>query len=106
MARPTHFSPEPAVALVMTANVSETRRLAGESLGDDVEKVGLRHRPRMLDLDRRNHLDRLADILLAHAQPFQSGRQAEADIEIVKAARRIADAEGACDAPHRLGRGV
>ncbi len=40
----------------------------------------------------------------AHAQPLESGRQADADIKIVKPARRIGRAKRTLDPRHRLGR--
>ena len=39
-------------------------------------------------------------ILFAHAEALEPGRQAEPHVEIVKAARRVADAERALDARH------
>src|SRR5580693_4745617 len=72
MARPTHFSPEPAVAPVMAKYVSEPRRLAVKRLADDFGEVGFRNRPRMRDFDRRDNVDGFADVFLAHAQTPQS----------------------------------
>src|SRR5580704_2781185 len=100
MARPTHFIPEPAVAPFMVGYVSEPRRLAEKRLADDFSEVGFRYRPRMRDFDGRDNVDGLADVFLAHAEALQPGRQSEPHVEIVKAARRVADAECAPDARH------
>src|SRR5580692_1179960 len=104
MARPTHFIPEPAVAPVMAKYVSEPRRLAVKSLTNDFGEVGLRNRPRMGDFDRCDNVDGFADVFLAQPQSPQPGRQSEPHVEIVKAARRVADAECALDACHGFGR--
>src|SRR5580704_8906303 len=100
MARPTHFIPEPAVAPVMAGCVSESRRLAEKRLANDFGEVGFGDRPRMGDLDRRDHVDGLGEIVLAHAETLEPGRQPKPYVEIVKAARRVAYAERALDALH------
>src|ERR1700731_1956732 len=104
MARPTHFIPEPAVAPVMAGCVSEPRRFAEKRLGNDFGEVNFGDWPRMSDLDGRDHVDSFCEILLAHAETLEAGRQAKPHVEIVKAARRVAHAEGALDARHGLGR--
>src|SRR5580658_4194138 len=82
---------------------SKSRRLASIRLADDVREVGFADRPRMGDLDGCDHVDGLGQILLAHAETFETGRQSQPHIEIVKAARRVARAERALDARHGLG---
>src|ERR1700722_8183386 len=104
MARPTHFIPGPAVAPVMAGCVSEPRRLAEKRLANDVGEVGFGDRPRMSDLDGRDHVDGFCKILLAHAEALETRRQAEPHIEIVKAAGCVGHAERALDARHGVGR--
>src|SRR5580704_8347377 len=84
MARPTHFIPEPAVAPVMGRHFSKSRRLAEKRLADDFGEVGLGDRPGMGDLDGRDHVDGFGEIVLAHAETLEPGRQAQPHIEVVK----------------------
>src|SRR5580692_9851291 len=92
MARPTHFIPEPAVAPVIVWHFSKSRRLAEKRLANDFGEVGLGDRPGMIDLDGRDHVDGLGEIVLAHAETLEPGRQPKPYVEIVKAARRVAHA--------------
>src|ERR1700675_500907 len=100
MARPTHFIPEPTVAPVLVRHFSKSRRLAVKRLANDFGEVGFGDGPRMGDLDCRDHVDGLGEILLAHAETLKPSRQAKPYIEVVKAARRLARAERALDARH------
>src|SRR6202166_3056418 len=76
MARPTHFIPEPAVAPVIVRHFSKSRRLAEKRLANDFGEVGFGDRPRVIDLDGRDHVDGLGEVLLAHAETLEPGRQA------------------------------
>src|ERR1700741_4292656 len=46
---------------------SKSRRLAEKRLANDFGEVGFRNRPRMGDLDGRDNVDGLADVVLAQA---------------------------------------
>src|SRR5258708_4914443 len=104
IARPTHFIPEPAVAPVMARHFSKSGGLAEERLANDVCEVGFADHPRVIDLDGRDHVDGLGEVLLAHAETLKTGWQSQPYIEVIKPARRVARAERALDARHGLGR--
>ncbi len=98
--RALHDAAEFVLHVAPPAPVSKSRRLAIIRLADDFDEVGFRYRPRMGDVHRAHHLDGLGDVLLAHAEAFQAGRQAEADVEIEKTAGGIGNAERAFDTRH------
>src|ERR1700692_1697191 len=58
----------------------------------------------MGDRDGRDYVDGLGNVVFAHAEPLETGRQPNPHIEIVKSAGGIAYAECALDARHGLWR--
>ena len=85
---------------------SESRRFAVEGLRDQVLDVLARHGPRIDELASGDDLHRLRNVGFFHAETLQSGRQANADVEVIETLARVLDAERAGNEIHRARRGL